>query len=203
MNNSTTDRKPPSTKGLKFLALGFSSYSILVIIMSVSGVFSSINANLFALTVVAATLMLLIPYFLVPSVKRLATKIGPYGFAYFHLWRVPAALAFLYYGSQGWLPDIFVNLAGWGDMIAGVLAAIVLLIPRSKNTILGFHIAGFIDFLVAVGTGIVLNAIDPVAMENIVRMPIALIPLIGVPLSGATHIISFHLLKTNKGKVAA
>lgn len=40
----------------------------------------------------------------------------------FNVWRVPAALAFFYYGSQGDLPTAFVRNAGWGDLIAGLLA---------------------------------------------------------------------------------
>ena len=44
----------------------------------------------------------------------------------FHVWRVPAALAFFYYGAQGLLPETFVFNAGWGDLIAGVLAPIVV-----------------------------------------------------------------------------
>ena len=88
----------------------------------------------------------------------------------------------------------FVILAGWGDMLAGVLAILIFLVPRGRLTIAGFHIVGFIDFVVAVGTGILLNAIAPESMANILLLPIALIPLIGVPLSGATHIAALHML---------
>ena len=36
----------------------------------------------------------------------------------FNVWRVPAALAFFYYGAQGELPTLFVRNAAWGDLIA-------------------------------------------------------------------------------------
>lgn len=58
-----------------------------------------------------------------------------------------------------------------------------------------------VDFIVAVGAGIVLNANDPTSMANVQLMPIAIIPLVGVPLSGAAHIAALHMLKTGKAKI--
>lgn len=86
-------------------------------------------------------------------------------------------------------------------MLAGVLAIVVFLLPRAAKTITGFHLIGLADFIVAVGTGIVLNAIDPTSMANVLLMPIAIVPLVGVPLSGATHIAALHMLKTGKAKI--
>lgn len=198
MSPSSSETVPSARKGALQLALGFGAYSAAAIWLSASGVFASLDTNVFALTIVFATLGLSLSYFLSPSVALLARQLGPYGLASFHIWRIPAALTFLYYGAQGWLPDVFVNLAGWGDMLAGVLAAIVLLIPRRTRTIAGFHIIGFADFLIAVGAGVTLNAIAPESMTNIANLPVALIPLIGVPLSGATHIAALHILATRR-----
>lgn len=189
-------------RGMLLFFLGFGAYAAIALTLSATGVFTALNTNVFPAVVTMATIGLTLSYFLVPSIRALAQRLGPYGLASFHVWRIPAALTFLYYGSHGLLPDTFVNLAGWGDMLAGVLAIVVFLLPRAAKTITGFHVIGLADFIVAVGTGIVLNAIDPTSMANVLLMPISIIPLVGVPLSGATHIAALHMLKTGKAKTA-
>jgi len=86
-------------------------------------------------------------------------------------------------------------------MIAGVMAVIVLLIPRTVRNIAGFHIFGLADFAVAVGAGVTLNALDPASMSNVVMLPVALIPLIAVPLYGATNIAALHMLRTGQHSI--
>ncbi|MEM8838247.1 MAG: permease [Pseudomonadota bacterium] len=180
--------------GWRVLGIGFGTYAILATLFAGAGVFTKFDTNLFPATVVFATVTLTLSYFYVPSIRALAERLGPYGLAAFHVWRIPAALMFLYYDWHGLLPMTFVNLAGWGDMLAGVLAALVMVLPRRTRTITGFHVIGFLDFVVAVGTGITLNLIAPSSMANIMLLPVALIPLIGVPISGATHIAALHML---------
>lgn len=197
---TSTVPQPTSTDGMKKLLIGFGGYAVIAITLSWTGVFSAINTNVFPAVVALATIGLALSYFIVPSIRRLAETIGPYGLASFHVWRIPAALTFLYYGSQGLLPSTFVNLAGWGDMLAGVLAVLIFLLPRRARTVAGFHTIGLADFIVAVGTGIILNAIAPTSMANVLLMPVALIPLVGVPLSGATHIAALHMIWTGLRK---
>jgi hypothetical protein len=194
MQTTTNLKAATPRQGANLLALGFGLYAVLAVALSAAGAFAAVDTNLFALTVVAATAGLTALYFLVPPIRALATRLGPYGLAGFHVWRIPAALTFFYYGWQGWLPDIFVALAGCGDLLAGTLAAAVLVLPRSRRRIAAFHVFGFADFLVAVGTGILLTIRAPDSMAEIVWLPVALIPLVGVPLSGATHIAALHQL---------
>lgn len=185
---------PSARRGARMLALGFGAYAVAAALASGLGAFAGISANYFALTVVVATAALTLSYFLVASIRLLAQRLGPYGLAGFHVWRIPAGLAFLYYGAQGWLPDVFVSLAGWGDVLAGTLAAALMLLPRSPRLVAGFHLVGFADFVVAVVTGVTLTIFAPVSMTAIADLPIALIPLIGVPLSGATHIAALDII---------
>jgi len=161
MNTMTeTDLSTSSAKrGAWLIGTTFGLYSIVVLTLAGSGFFASINTNFFPAVVALATIALTASYFLSPSVRTLAVKLGPYGLAYFHIW---------------------------------------LLLPRSIKLITGFHIVGFADFVVAVGTGITLNAVAPESMANIVLLPIAIIPLVGVPLSGATHIAALHLLLSSQ-----
>ena len=46
----------------------------------------------------------------------------------FNVWRIPAAIAFFVAGARGVLPERFVTNAAWGDLLAGVLAAAVVVI---------------------------------------------------------------------------
>lgn len=57
------------------------------------------------------------------------------------------------------LPAPFAPLAGWGDILAGVLAVPVAWIAlrspgRSKGVILGWNVIGAVDFVAAVSTGL-------------------------------------------------
>lgn len=182
-------------RGARELALGFGTYAVLVVTLVATGAYAAIDTNFFTLTVIAATLALVAGYFASPAIRALAARLGPHGLAYFHVWRIPAGLAFLHYGAQSWLPETFTQRAGWGDVVAGGLAALLLLLPRSTKLVTGFHLVGFADLVLAVGTGIALTALAPASMGNIATLPIALIPLIGVPISAASHVAAFDLLR--------
>lgn len=91
------------------------------------------------------------------------------------------------------MPETFVLRAGWGDFIAGTLALIAIVVA-SRAAYVAFHIIGFADFLVAVGTGITFAVLPVETMENVATFPVVMIPLFGVGLSFASHIAAFWLL---------
>ena len=136
-------------------------------------------------------------------IPRLAAGVEQFGLrrlTALHVWRIPAALAFYYYGSQGLLPPAFVVLAGTGDLIAGMLALYVVLAkPKSKRAYTVFHIVGMTDFVIAVGTGLTFSLISDPRMVTIAMFPLALIPLFGVTISGATHVAAFDMLRRGRG----
>lgn len=121
----------------------------------------------------------------------------------FHAWRVPAGIAFLWYGAHGELPSTFAMLAGWGDVLAGVLAVGVVGV-LSRNTASGrtgyvaFHAFGMLDFVVAVGTGFTFSILGDPLMDTIKSLPLVLIVFFGVPVTGALGIATLHrLLRTS------
>lgn len=117
----------------------------------------------------------------------------------FHLWRIVAALVFFAYGAAGALPETFVRHAAWGDLLAGLLVIPVLLVRgQTFAKYLSFHVIGFADFVLAVGTGLYFSLIDDPAMATIATFPLALIPLFGVAVSGASHLIAFDLLRVRR-----
>jgi hypothetical protein len=117
----------------------------------------------------------------------------------FHIWRIAAALVFFWYGEHNRLPEAFVRNAGWGDLIAGVLALFVVMLPENRSRYFIFHIVGFADFVVAVGTGLTLFLLNDSRMAAIQTLPMALIPLHGVGISGTSHIMAFDLLRRGSG----
>jgi hypothetical protein len=150
--------------------------------------------------IVAATIIVPTPiYFASPKLQAYSDKIGHRPIAMFHIWRIPAALLFFWYGMKGELPTVFWILAGVGDFIAGSKAVQLLFKPESARRYRSFHLFGFADFAVAVGTGLTFTLLQDPRMAPIAALPMALIPLWGVGISGATHLIAFDMLRRGAG----
>jgi hypothetical protein len=121
----------------------------------------------------------------------------------FHVWRIPAALGFFWYGAQGLLPEQFVFNAAWGDFIAGILAIIITFwVAKSQRRKLqgyiAFNLFSITDFIIAVGTGLTFTLLQHPLMDNLKLFPMALIPLFGVPVTGALSLMAIHRLLTHK-----
>lgn len=118
----------------------------------------------------------------------------------FHIWRLPAGLAFLWHGAQGDIPSLFAALAGWGDVAAGVLAAgAVAILPQCSGDTaqwgyVAFHSFGMLDFAVAVGTGLTFSLLGNPLMEAVRGLPLALIVFFGVPVTASLSIATLHRL---------
>lgn len=138
-------------------------------------------------------------YFGIRRFRKLILAVGIRALTMLHAWRIAAAGMFFLYGAQGELPARFVAHAGWGDLIAGTAAVVVVVLPFSRGRYLAVHAFGFADFVLAVGTGLYFTLVEPVAMDAIRTLPLALIPLFGVGISGATHIMAFDMLIRGRG----
>lgn len=134
-------------------------------------------------------------YFALPALRAWAERVGIRALTLLHVWRIPAALVFFEYGAADLLPAEFVRNAAWGDLAAGTLAAFVFTLPEWRAKYWAVHLFGFADFVLAVGTGLLLSLTAAPLMGNIATFPIVLIPLFGVGLSGAAHIITLDLLR--------
>lgn len=195
----TTSHAPAApSPGIAVPLSGLAAWSVLAAGLAAGCVFRALPMEVFAATVVASTLALTVLAFRHAGLRAAAARLGPYGLAGFHVWRVPAALMFFWYGAEGLLPPVFVLLAGVGDLIAGLAAGLVILARRSRARILAFHLFGLADFVVAVGTGLAFTLLAVPAMVTITTLPVALIPLVGVPVSGATHLVALHILLSRR-----
>lgn len=166
-----------------------------VVVASASGALALLPLPAIAALVAAGIAVPTAAWWLSPPLQRWTVALGQRRLMLLHVWRIPAALLFFAYGAAGALPPAFWILAGVGDFIAGVLA---LRESRRPPTIAGyrrFHRFGFADFVVAVGTGLSFTLMGDPRMAALAGLPLALIPLFGVGLSGAGHLVAFALLR--------
>ncbi|MBX9777554.1 MAG: permease [Xanthobacteraceae bacterium] len=170
-----------------------------VVVGAETGFFASLHMPLIAAIVAATIILPTLLYLASPRLQAYADSIGHRPILLFHTWRLPAAMAFFWYGAQGHLPTAFWVLAGVGDFLAGSYAAWLAFRPESARRYLSFHIFGFADFVVAVGTGLAFTLMQDPRMALIAALPMALIPLWGVGISGVTHLIAFDMLRRSTG----
>ena len=157
------------------------------------------SVALFAVTSLATLLFL---YYRNPAVNAYIASLPPRNLVIFHLWRIAAGFAFLYYGSQSLLPEPFVMNAGYGDLAVGFLVPIILMGRESTQKYIAFHLFGLLDFVVAVGTGLTFTLLQIPLMENIAAFPIVLIPLFGVPITGASSLMALDTLLKQRSSQA-
>ena len=116
----------------------------------------------------------------------------------------PIGLIFVFEWSRGTLPGIFAHPAGWGDLIAGMVAAFVLCrywrkeIPSSVVILVA--VIGFIDFFFAFFFGFTTSQ-NPAQLfchefpNRVIEYPLGLIPTFLVPYAVIAHILSLAQLR--------
>ncbi|GGI93550.1 hypothetical protein GCM10007973_32270 [Polymorphobacter multimanifer] len=178
------------------LALVLALWLFAVIIAAASGWLAALHPPLIA-AMVAATIMLpMLAYAALPGFRRTIAAIGHRRIIIFHIWRIPAALLFFWFGMAGELPPLFWVLAGSGDLVAGAYALRLARQPTlSAAEIHGFHRFGLADFVVAVGTGLSFTLLGDLRMAPVASLPLALVVLYGVGISGASHLMAFAMLR--------
>lgn len=195
-SNSPTNHRTIVTTTL-ILAL-VAVWLLAVLVAAGSGWLSAIYppaiAGLVALGIAIPTLA----YSVLPHLQFYFRNTGLFPISIIHIWRIPAALMFFWFGAQGLLPTAFWVLAGVGDLLAGLFALTLARGYPSRSHYLAFHLFGFADFIVAVGTGLTFTLLNDPRMAPIAQLPLALIPFFGVGISGATHLIAFDMLRKQR-----
>ena len=98
-----------------------------------TGVYRAIYPLLLAPIIALGIVVPVAVYAMSKGFRAYIKAIGLQALTAFHIWRIAAALLFFWYGAHDLLPQIFVQNAGWGDLIAGLLALSVTLLPESRN----------------------------------------------------------------------
>ncbi len=121
-----------------------------------------------------------------------------------HLVRFVGFLFLVMY-QRGELPWAFAVPGGWGDIVVGCTAAVLLVavLPvRSRTSwrlLLIWNLAGLTDILFVVSTALRLFLSDPPSMSALLRLPLSLLPAFFVPLIIVSHLILFVWLKHHRG----
>jgi hypothetical protein len=124
-------------------------------------------------------------------------------------WRVLGAV-FLFLYAFNLRPALFAFPAGLGDVAVGVTAVFVLRSmlnghPTWRRRVLWLNLGGLLDFVVAVGTGVLtsntsLGIFAPATqMPSMGEMPLSLVPTFAVPLWTIIHIASLLQLRRARG----
>jgi hypothetical protein len=108
-----------------------------------------------------------------------------------------AGVVFLIVMAQGHLPAAFALPAGLGDMAIGVAAPFVarrLAHGTGRSEAVRFHVFGIVDLVVAGSIGFLLLELVEVTPSTapLLRLPLALILTVAVPLAVALHVISLR-----------
>jgi hypothetical protein len=200
MKTSTNTLSDKDRRSYTVLTSGIAiAWFAAVVYGSTSGLLGKLHLPWVAALVTATIVLPTLWYVLSSKMRSFVEHIGHRRIIMMHIWRVPAALLFFYYGAQGQLPFWFWLLAGLGDLIAGVLAYRTATGPETLDNYRFFHRFGFADFVVAVSTGLTFTLMLDPLMVTITTLPLALVPLFGVGISGASHLMSFDMLRRGVG----
>ncbi|TQF84489.1 permease [Elioraea sp. Yellowstone] len=197
--NGTAGRAPAIGLTAAVSALTVAIWAAGVVVAAHTGVLARAWPPSIAALVAAGIAVPTILHLALAPLRALARTIGLRVITAFHVWRIPAAMLFFWYGLEGALPPAFWLLAGIGDAIAGAWALRVVTRPDARLAdYRAMHRFGLADFAVAVGTGLAFTLLLDPRMAPIAHLPLALIPLFGVGLSGATHIVAFDLIREGR-----
>jgi hypothetical protein len=186
-------------RGTFILFAVLAAWGLTVAALAAAGFYRSLYPPVIGPIIVMGVAAPVAAYASLAGFRRYVAAIGLRPLTAFHVWRIPAALLFFWYGAHDLLPPAFVRDAGWGDLIAGLMALGVTLLPESRGRYLAFHLFGLADLVVALATGLTLTLLGDPRMGGIATLPVALIPLFGVGFTGARHLLAFDLLRRGIG----
>ena len=154
------------------------------------------------LTFVTALGSLLVAYRRWPALRAFADTVDlriPIGF---HVVRIAFGAGFLVLEAQGELDPLFAVRAGWGDILAGLLAIVAVVAartssPRRRAIVHAFNVVGLVDIVVVFATAqyLLFFSGHPETMAAIGRFPLPTIPLFVLPMIFATHFLIFRRLR--------
>jgi hypothetical protein len=187
------------TVTVKWLASAVLLWFVTIVLASGTGLLARLSP--YAVPPVAFTLMVLpaILFWRDSRVRVLIEQIGLRRLTALHIFRILAVPLFFWYGGRGLLPQLFVDHAGWGDLISGIAAlGAVALWPRPAGYWIA-HLIGMADFIVAFATAMAVTRTNPGSMAAVSTLPVALIPFFFVGLLGSTHLMAYDLLLRGRG----
>lgn len=120
----------------------------------------------------------------------------------------PIGLVFVLENTRGTLPGLFAHAAGWGDLVAGLIALAVLIRyptgPVPARAVILVAVVGLTDFASAFFFGFTSSAtpVQLFAFDNpnrVIEYPLGLIPVFLVPYAIMAHLLSLAQLRHRRG----
>lgn len=128
------------------------------------------------------------------------------GLVLYQALRAPIGAAFLWLAAQGRFPQLFADVAGPGDIVAGLgalvaAACLPATTPARRWSVLLWNAFALLDILVVVGTAqtMILGLGRRDLFESFINAPMmAVVPLFVVPTVILAHLLVFARLRPNR-----
>ncbi len=143
------------------------------------------------------------------SLRRAASLLDANTLVGLHSVRLVVGVYFLVLWRGGVLPQEFAMFAGWGDIVVGFAAALLVAwsiarsTPISRRGLVVWNTVGLVDILAVLLNGMRIFTRDPGLLTAFGGLPLALLPLFVVPIVIATHILLFVRLRLPHGATPA
>lgn len=148
----------------------------------------------------AALLVLLLASLFVPRTRKVWNTMPVTRLVSWHWVRAPMGVVFLLAAASGEIAPQFGERAGWGDLLAGVLAITYVFVPaiQKKTPTLLWNVIGLVDLLFAVVTAL-LTVSSPIQiypfadqLRLLIHLPFIWVPGFLVPILVFSHILIFR-----------
>lgn len=188
---------PKIVAGLLFV------WFLLVAVVGYSGILIGSQAPIVPVYVVGAILMLCVAGWTISPVRSWLFGLELRFLVLVNFVRFVGIAFLVSSATEGGLPTIFAERAGYGDILVAVIAlplAIGFLPATSQfrcRLLLFWNVIGVLDLLQAVGTGLTFQLSGSSAMDPMLTAPLMYIPFYLVPLLMFVHLVIFYRLATN------
>jgi hypothetical protein len=139
------------------------------------------------------------------GLRRAVSLLGTNTLVALHVVRLIVGVYFLVLWHAGVLPGEFAMFAGWGDIVVGGSAALLVAwsmaqsAPISRTGLFVWNTVGLVDILAVLLNGMRIFTRDPGLLTPFGGLPLALLPLFVVPIVIATHTLVFMRLRLVRG----
>lgn len=198
MTTMTMNPAAPTPSAARSIYAGLFLWLASVLAINAVGVLSMERMYLVPLGIFGSTLALIGLYRFSPGLRAFADHVDLRVPIFFHTVRAPIGVLFLVHAASGELDPVFAFRAGWGDILAGLLALMAALAtphvtPTRRAAALTFNVIGLLDIVLVIATAqwLLFFSGHPETIATMAQFPYGAIPLFVVPIVFATHLLIF------------